>query len=107
MIIRESERLSGLVEELLDFSRLQSGRLRLMVLKIDILAELDEAVYMFTDRARTEHKQLNYEENTVLSPVYGDVDRLRQVFACGQFAIPEGDFLAAGRIGNRIIINSV
>jgi len=80
VIIRESERLSGLVEELLDFSRLQSGRLRLMVSKIDILAELDEAVYMFTDRARTEHKQLNYEENTVLSPVYGDVDRLRQVF---------------------------
>lgn len=80
VIIRESERLSGLVEELLDFSRLQSGRMRLSVAKIDILAELDEAVYMFTDRARTEGKQLNYEENTILSPVYGDVDRLRQVF---------------------------
>lgn len=80
VIIRESERLSGLVEELLDFSRLQSGRMRLSAARIDILAELDEAVYMFTDRARTENKQLNYEENTVLSPVYGDVDRLRQVF---------------------------
>lgn len=80
VIIRESERLSGLVEELLDFSRLQSGRMRLSVSRIDILAELDEAVYLFTDRARTESKQLNYEENTALSPVYGDVDRLRQVF---------------------------
>lgn len=80
VIIRESERLSGLVEELLDFSRLQSGRMRLSVAKIDILAELDEAVYMFTARAAAEDKQLNYEENTVLSPVYGDVDRLRQVF---------------------------
>lgn len=80
VIIRESERLSGLVEELLDFSRLQSGRMRLSVARIDILAELDEAVYLFTERARTEGKQLNYEENTVLSPVYGDVDRLRQVF---------------------------
>lgn len=80
VIIRESERLSGLVEELLDFSRLQSGRMRLFVAKIDLLAELDEAVYLFTDRARTENKRLNYEENTALSPVYGDVDRLRQVF---------------------------
>lgn len=80
VIIRESERLSGLVEELLDFSRLQSGRMRLLVSRIDILAELDEAVYLFTERARTEQKQLNYEENTVLSPVYGDVNRLRQVF---------------------------
>ena len=80
VIIRESERLSGLVEELLDFSRLQNGRLRLIVSRLDILSELDEAVYMFTDRARTEEKQLNYEETTALPPVYGDVDRLRQVF---------------------------
>lgn len=80
VIIRESERLSGLVEELLDFSRLQNGRMRLMVSKLDILSELDQAVYMFTDRARTEQKQLNYEETPVLPPVYGDVDRLRQVF---------------------------
>ena len=80
VIIRESERLSGLVEELLDFSRLQSGRMRLSVTRLDILAELDEAVYLFTELARTENKRLDYEENTVLSPVYGDVDRLRQVF---------------------------
>ena len=80
VIIRESERLSGLVEELLDFSRLQNNRMRLIVSRLDILAELDEAVYMVTARARTEEKQLNYEETTALPPVYGDVDRLRQVF---------------------------
>ena len=81
VIIRESERLSGMVEELLDFSRMQSGRMRLIMNKIDLLAELDEAVYMFTDRARTEHKTLIYdEEDTMLSPILGDVNRLRQVF---------------------------
>ena len=80
VIIRESARLSGLVEELLDFSRLQNGRMRLSAARLDILAELDEAVYLFTDRARTERKELTYEENTSLSPVYGDRDRLRQVF---------------------------
>lgn len=80
VIIRESERLSGLVEELLDFSRLQNGRMRLTVSRLDILAELDQAVYLFTERARTEQKQLHYEETDSLPPVYGDVDRLRQVF---------------------------
>ena len=80
VIIRESERLSGLVEELLDFSRLQNNRMRLVCARLDILSELDEAVYMFTDRARTEGKQLHYEETPALPPVYGDVDRLRQVF---------------------------
>lgn len=81
VIIRESERLSGMVEELLDFSRMQSGRMRLVLNRIDLLAELDEAVYMFTDRARTERKHLIYdEEDTMLSPILGDVNRLRQVF---------------------------
>ena len=46
VIIRESERLSGIVEELLDFSRMQSGRMTLMMDRIDILAELGEALYV-------------------------------------------------------------
>ncbi len=80
VIIRESERLSGLVEELLDFSRLQSGRMQLLTERMDMLAELDEAVYLFTERARTEGKELIYEENVSLAPVFGDKNRLRQVF---------------------------
>ena len=80
VIIRESERLSGIVEELLDFSRMQSGRMSLMMDRIDILAELGEAVYMFSDRAAAEHKFLLYEEPAMLSPVLGDINRLRQVF---------------------------
>ncbi len=80
VIIRESERLSGIVEELLDFSRMQSGRMSLMMDRIDILAELGEAIYMFSDRAAAEHKFLLYEEPAMLSPVYGDINRLRQVF---------------------------
>ena len=80
IIIHESERLSGIVEELLDFSRMQSGRMTLNMEKIDILAELGEAVYMFSERAKTEHKSLLYEEPRMLSPVLGDRNRLRQVF---------------------------
>ena len=80
VIIRESERLSGLVEELLDFSRLQDGRMQLVSERMDLLAELDEAVYLFAERARTENKRLVYEENEALAPVYGDRNRLRQVF---------------------------
>lgn len=80
VIIRESERLSGLVEELLDFSRMQNGRMTLMMEKIDLLAELGEAVYMFSDRAKAEDKYLLYEEPAMLSPVLGDINRLRQVF---------------------------
>ena len=60
VIIKESDRLSGMVEELLDFSRLQSGRLKLSLTKIDLVAELSDAVLMFTERARQEGIALNY-----------------------------------------------
>lgn len=81
VIIKESGRLTSIVEELLDFSRLQSGRMVLMCEKLDILAELDETVYMLKERALTEGKHLLYDEpETVYPPVYGDRNRLKQVF---------------------------
>jgi signal transduction histidine kinase len=78
--VSETERLSGIVEELLDFSRMQSGRMTLTMDKIDILAELGAAVYMFSERARGEQKYLIYDEPAMLPPVLGDINRLRQVF---------------------------
>lgn len=80
VIINESERLCGLVEELLDFSRMQSGRMVLMMERIDVLAELTEAVYIFKDRARIEEKHLLYTEPKEISTIIGDKNRLRQVF---------------------------
>ena len=80
VIIGETERLSVMVEELLDFSRLQSGRMVLQPMKLDIIAELSEAVLTFEQRAIREKKELIYEENDDIIPVMGDKNRLRQVF---------------------------
>jgi signal transduction histidine kinase len=81
VIIKESTRLTGIVEELLDFSRIQSGRMTLMNEKLDILAEFDETVYMLKERAVSEGKHLLYDEpEAVFPPVYGDRNRLKQVF---------------------------
>lgn len=80
VIIKESERLSGMVEELLDFSRLQSGRLKLTLAKLDLVAELSDAVLMFTERAKQEQISLIYDEPIDILPIIGDANRLRQVF---------------------------
>ena len=80
VIVSESSRLTGIVEELLDFSKLQSGRLIMNMQKIDILAEVDEAIYMFKERALSEGKHLLYDEPEIMPPVYGDRNRLKQVF---------------------------
>ncbi len=80
VIIKESDRLSGMVEELLDFSRLQSGRLKLSTAKMDLVAELSDAVLMFEERARRENIALLYDEPMDIIPIVGDANRLRQVF---------------------------
>ena len=80
VITSETERLSQMVEELLDFSRIQDGRLQLSKDIIDILAELGETVLMYKERARTLNITLNYYEPEMLPFIYGDKNRLRQVF---------------------------
>lgn len=80
IIVKEAERLNGIVEEVLDFSRIQQDRMVLIMDKIDILAELDESIYMQRERATAENKHIVYEEPEILPPVLGDRNRLRQVF---------------------------
>ena len=48
--------------------------------KIDLLAELDEAIYMLRERALSENKHLLYDEPDHVPAVMGDKNRLRQVF---------------------------
>lgn len=80
VIIGETERLSNMVEELLDFSRIQDGRLLLNKATIDILAELGETVLIYKERAKKLGMTLEYYEPEMLPFVYGDKNRLRQVF---------------------------
>lgn len=80
VISGESERLSQMVEELLDFSRMQNGRFSLTKTTMDILAELGDAVLIYTEKARRDGISVIYDEPDMLPFVYGDKNRLRQVF---------------------------
>lgn len=80
IIVKESARLTGIVEELLDFSRMQSDSIALRFEKLDILAELDEVLYMLRDRAISEQKHLLYDEPEVMPAVMADKNKLKQVF---------------------------
>ena len=80
IIVSEARRLTNMVEELLDFSRMQAGRMKLVKSKMDVLAELSEAVIMYTERAKREGMLLIYDEPDLFVPVFGDRGKLRQVF---------------------------
>lgn len=80
IIGRETERLSSMVEELLDFSRMQNGRFTLQKANTDIIAELSDAVLMYSEKAKDDKIAIEYEENEAIAIVNGDKNRLRQVF---------------------------
>ncbi len=80
VITGETQRLSEMVEELLDFSRIQDGRFTLKKETTDILAELGDAVLIYTERAKELGIEIIYNEPEQLHFVHGDPSRLRQVF---------------------------
>lgn len=82
IIVSESHRLTKMVEELLEFSRIEDGRFNLNVEMIDIQAEFEDAVYTYREFYRKENITLNYKEpERDFAPLPGDPERLRQVFS--------------------------
>ncbi len=80
VIVNETERLSQMVEELLDFSRMQNGRFTMEKARMDILAELEDAILIYDEKAKRDKITLNYNAPEMLPLIYGDKNRLRQVF---------------------------
>ncbi len=79
MISRESDRLSGLVEHLLDFSKLEANRIQLVPVELDIV-DLVKRVFnqlSINLKAQQISYQIDCQEREII--VYGDKNRLRQV----------------------------
>lgn len=80
-ILSEARRLTTLVEELLEFTRLQDGRMTLSVEQTDIRAVFEDTVFMYGSRLRQEGIQLEYEDSEADIPELPcDGARMKQVF---------------------------
>lgn len=81
IISSEAKRLTGMVTELLDFTRMQDGRMTLNVEMTDIRSEFEDTVYMYSSRLAQDGITLEYLENDADIPeIPCDGQRLRQVF---------------------------
>lgn len=80
IIYSETERLSKMVEDLLDMSRLQNGNMKLSVEQTDLLAEFEETVFMMCERAKSEEVLIEYIPEETEIPALVDKDRVKQVF---------------------------
>ncbi len=81
IIHREADRLTGMVVDLLDFTRLQDDKMTLNMETVDIRAEFEDTVFMYGSRLADEGISLKYEDNDEEIPeISCDPQRLRQVF---------------------------
>lgn len=81
IISREAKRLTEMVVDLLDFTRLQDDRLTLNVEVSDIRSEFEDTVFMYGSRLAQDGIVLEYlDSNTEIPMIPCDHARLRQVF---------------------------
>jgi PAS domain S-box-containing protein len=110
MLQRNVDRLGGLVDELLEVARVQSGTLRLDLAPVELGAVVSEALESFEDVARNSGVRLERDiEGGLL--VEGDARRLGQVLVnlCGnalKFTPSGGSLLVrARRLGDEAVVS--
>ena len=81
IILKESRRLTTMVEELLEFTKMQDGRFTLRVESVDLAGELEDAVYTYFELFRQEGIEVCYTgPDDDIPPVMADSERMKQVF---------------------------
>jgi len=81
IMLKEARRLTKMVEELLEFTRMEDGRFTLNIEMIDVAAELEDAIFTF--REVLHQDELEFEYNSSIDEalmIPGDPNRLKQVF---------------------------
>ncbi len=81
IILREAKRLTEMVVDLLDFTRMQDGRMTLNMEMTEIRAEFEDTVYMYGSRLSQDGIRLSYlDHDGDIPEISCDPKRLRQVF---------------------------
>ena len=81
IILGEGKRLTEMVLELLDFTKIQDGRMTLNIEHTDLRAEFEDTVFMYGSRLTQDGIQLEYlDTDEDIPEIACDPKRLRQVF---------------------------
>ncbi|MDR0859118.1 MAG: HAMP domain-containing histidine kinase [Oscillospiraceae bacterium] len=81
IILKEARRLATMVEELLDFTRIEDGKFTVRLEPCDVEIVLEDAVATYAEVFRQDGLKLSYEPlEEPLAEIPGDPVRLKQVF---------------------------
>ena len=79
IIIKESERLTRLINKVLDFQKLESGRVEWQMAKIDFVDVINQAITGIDQLVQNKQIQINLDIPDHTPNIHGDTDRLVQV----------------------------
>ena len=103
MAKRNIQRLSGIIEDLLDLSRIQTGKLDLKYKEVDITPSLELLAKTFLQVANEKNIKINLDIKEKLPLVYADIRRIEQIFSnlvsnALKFTQNEGSISVVGQV---------
>ncbi len=81
MASRNVSRLAGIINDLLDLSKIEAGKMDYRFEKFEIKTPLDNVYGTFISMAQEKNIDLSFTIQTDLSSGYGDLDRIEQVLS--------------------------
>jgi signal transduction histidine kinase len=79
IIVKESERLSRLINQVLDFQKIETGRMELQISEVHLADIISEALATHAQLIREKHIEVDCDLPDHIAPIRGDRDRLMQV----------------------------
>ncbi|MBR3604891.1 MAG: HAMP domain-containing histidine kinase [Candidatus Gastranaerophilales bacterium] len=110
MAKRNIQRLSGIIEDLLDLSRIQTGKLDFKYKTVDITPSLELLQRTFLQVANEKSININLDIQDKLPEIYADIRRIEQILSnlvsnALKFTSPDGDINIEANIVNHYEIN--
>jgi two-component system, OmpR family, phosphate regulon sensor histidine kinase PhoR len=80
IILKESDRLQTLIQELLDLSKIEQQGFQLVLRELDVKILLEDVITLLSGKAEAKNISLEFYCKQEKVQIIGDVDRLKQVF---------------------------
>jgi len=105
MAKRNIQRLSGIIEDLLDLSRIQTGKLDFKYKLVDITSSLELLQKTFLQVANEKNININLNIKEELPEIYADIRRIEQIFSnlvsnALKFTSPDGDIIVEAELAD-------
>jgi signal transduction histidine kinase len=79
IVKKNAERLVKLIDDLLDLSRIESGKVELRITAVDIVGVITEVVGLLQPQIEAKAQQLSFDRMLTIPAVAGDAERIRQI----------------------------